>query len=137
MHHEPDGWRERVSRTANEGATAAPRLVTRGEQEFARLLDYYRIEWLYEPRSFPLRWDDEGNVTEAFTPDFCLLDHDLYVELTSMKQALASRKNRKLRLLRQLNADVNVKVLYRGDCQALFDKYGLGDVTEPDPEGLG
>jgi hypoxanthine phosphoribosyltransferase len=27
------------------------------EVEFARILDFYGITWIYEPRSFPLRWD--------------------------------------------------------------------------------
>ena len=120
-----------VSGTTDDRVGERPRLVTRGEQEFARLLDYYRIEWQYEPRRFALGWDAQGNVTDAFTPDFYLPEQDLYVELTSMKQSLVSRKNRKLRLLRELYPEVNVKLLYRGDCQALLDKYGLGDVTEP------
>ena len=40
------------------------------EEEFARLLDFYHIEWIYEPRAFPLRWEGD-KVTEMFTP--CLL----------------------------------------------------------------
>ena len=55
------------------------------EELFANLLDFYRLAWEYEPRSFPLQWDKEGNVTEAFTPDFYLPEYDLYVELTTMK----------------------------------------------------
>ena len=42
------------------------------EQIFANLLDYYRIAWDYEPRSFPIQWDKNGKVLEAFTPDFYL-----------------------------------------------------------------
>ena len=103
------------------------RFVNRSEEEFARLLDYYRIEWQYEPRSFPLRWGSEGEVVEAFTPDFYLPSEDLYVELTTMRQSLVNRKNRKLRRLRELYPEVNVKLLYRGDYQALALKYGLGD----------
>ena len=70
------------------------------EQVFANLLDFYGIAWAYEPRSFPLQWDKDGRVSEAFTPDFYLPEFDLYVELTTMKQALVTRKNRKIRLLR-------------------------------------
>ena len=101
------------------------RFINRAEEEFARLLDYYRVEWEYEPRSFPLRWDSDGRVTEAFTPDFYLPEEGLYVELTTMKQSLVNRKNRKLRRLRELYPEINVKLLYRGDCQALLTKYGL------------
>jgi hypoxanthine phosphoribosyltransferase len=109
------------------------RFMNRAEEEFARLLDYYRIEWQYEPRTFALKWDDEGRVIEAFTPDFYLPEQALYVELTTMKQSLVNRKNRKLRRLRELYPEVNVKLLYRGDCQALLVKYGLD--AEPVPPG--
>src|SRR5205814_2104658 len=70
------------------------------EEMFANLLDFYRIQWQYEPRSFSLQWDKDGKVTEAFTPDFYLPELDLYVELTTMKQSLVTRKNRKVKMLR-------------------------------------
>ena len=98
------------------------------EQIFANLLDFYRIAWEYEPRSFPLQWDKDGNVTEAFTPDFFLPDLDLYVELTTMKQALVTRKNRKIKLLRAIYPHVNIQVFYQKDFQDLIFKHGL---TQP------
>ncbi len=113
--------------TDQREAEPKARFVNRSEEELARLLDYYRIEWEYEPRTFPLKWDDKGNVTEAFTPDFYLPEADLYVELTTMKQSLVGRKNRKLRRLQELYPEVQVKLLYRGDYQALLAKYGLED----------
>lgn len=106
-----------------------PRLVNASEVEFARLLDYYRIDWVYEPRSFPLRWDEEGRVLEAFAPDFYLPQEDLFIELTTMRQSLVNRKNRKLRLLRELYPEVSVKLIYRGDYEALLAKYGI-DTSE-------
>lgn len=95
------------------------------EQLFANLLDFYRIQWDYEPRSFPLQWDKDGNVTEAFTPDFYLPEFDLYVELTTMKQALVTRKNRKVKLLRAIYPHINIQVFYQKDFQDLVFKYGL------------
>jgi len=95
------------------------------EREFARFLDYYRIRWVYEPVAFPIAWD-EGRVTEMFAPDFYLPEHDLYVELTTMKQSLVTPKNRKLRLLRELYPDVNIKLLYRKDYQQLLAQAGYG-----------
>jgi len=95
------------------------------EQIFANLLDFYRIRWEYEPRSFPLQWDKDGKVLEAFTPDFYLPDFDLYVELTTMKQANVTRKNRKIRLLRAIYPHVNIQVFYQKDVQDLVIKYGL------------
>jgi cytidylate kinase len=95
------------------------------EEVFANLLDFYRIAWDYEPRSFPLQWDKDGKVLEAFTPDFYLAEFDLYVELTTMKQANVTRKNRKIRLLRTIYPHVNIQVFYQKDVQDLVIKYGL------------
>lgn len=95
------------------------------EEIFANLLDFYRIQWQYEPRSFPLQWDKDGNVVEAFTPDFYLPEFDLYIELTTMKQALVTRKNRKIKLLRAVYPHINIQVFYQKDFQDLVFKYGL------------
>jgi cytidylate kinase len=95
------------------------------EQVFANLLDFYGIAWDYEPRSFPLQWDKDGKISEAFTPDFYLPEFDLYMELTTMKQANVTRKNRKIRLLRSIYPHVNIQVFYQKDVQDLLTKYGL------------
>ncbi|GAC1658665.1 MAG: hypothetical protein NVS9B1_19050 [Candidatus Dormibacteraceae bacterium] len=95
------------------------------EQEFARFLDYYRIRWVYEPMSFPIGWLEE-HVTEMFTPDFYLPEYDMYVEVTTMKQSLVTPKNRKVRLLRELYPDVNVRLLYQKDYQQLLVQAGYG-----------
>ncbi|HWQ55886.1 MAG TPA: cytidylate kinase family protein [Bryobacteraceae bacterium] len=97
------------------------------EEIFARLLDFYRIPWEYEPRTFPVRWDKDGKVAESFTPDFYLPEFDQYIELTTMKQSLVTRKNRKVRLLRQLYPNLNVQVYYQKDVENLIFKYGLGE----------
>lgn len=94
------------------------------EAEFARLLNYYGIEWQYEPHQFPLQWRD-GRPTEMFTPDFYLTEYDLYIELTTMRQSLVRRKNRKLRVLRALYPDINIKLLYRRDYQRLLERFGI------------
>jgi hypothetical protein len=103
----------------------APRFANRAELECARILDWYGIAWDYEPRSFVLECDAEGRVTRAFTPDFYLVDQDLYIEVTVMKQSLVTRKNRKLRELRELYPDVRVKLLYRRDIERLAQRYRL------------
>jgi len=59
-----------------------------------------------------------------FTPDFYLPEHDLYIELTTMKQSLVTPKNRKLRLLRELYPELNVRLLYRKDYQQLLAQAG-------------
>jgi hypothetical protein len=103
------------------------------EEEFARILDFYHIAWQYEPRTFPIEWDAEGNVLGSFTPDFYLTDHDLYIEMTTLKQALVTRKNRKVRLLKQLYPKINIKVLYASDLRKLVQKFaGSGAWQEQD-----
>jgi len=97
------------------------------EEIFANLLDFYRIPWEYEPRSFPVQWDKEGHVLEAFTPDFYLPEGDLYVELTTMKQSLVTKKNRKIKLLRSIYPEINIQVFYQKDIQDLVLKYGLAE----------
>jgi hypoxanthine phosphoribosyltransferase len=93
------------------------------ELEFARFLDYYRIRWVYEPVAFPIAWED-GRVAEMFAPDFYLPEHDLYVEITTMKQSLVTPKNRKVRRMRELYPDVRVKLLYRKDFEQLLAQAG-------------
>jgi hypothetical protein len=89
------------------------------------VLDWHGIPWMYEPRTFVLERDGEGRVTEAFTPDFYLPDQDLYLEVTVMKQSLVTRKNRKLRKLRELYPEVRIKLFYERDFERLAARYGL------------
>jgi hypothetical protein len=99
------------------------------EAEFARLLDFYQIRWQYEPRTFPIQWDAQGRVLESFTPDFYLPEQNLYIELTTRKQSLVTKKNRKIRLLKQQYPEVNIKIFYGKDFQQLLRKYGRGEKT--------
>ena len=112
------------ARPSNGATTLAPELSHPSEAEFARILDFYGVRWEYEPKTFVLERDDSGEVKEAFTPDFYLPDLDLYIELTTMRQALVTRKNRKVRRLRELYPDVNIKILYRRNLEGLMVKYG-------------
>ena len=105
--------------------TDPPRFANRIELECARILDWYGIPWEYEPTSFVLERDAEGRVTRAFTPDFFLPDENLYIEVTVMKQSLVTRKNRKLRELREQYPDINIKLFYRRDLERLAQRYRL------------
>jgi hypoxanthine phosphoribosyltransferase len=126
--------RSPAGRSATAGKPVPPVAVVRAarvqfahesEAEFARILDFYGISWLYEPRSFPLRWEGE-RILEAFTPDFFLPDLNLYLELTTLRQKLTTEKNRKVRQLRELYPQVNVKLLNKKDYLRLLAKYGYG-----------
>ncbi len=95
------------------------------EEAFAKVLDFYMIEWEYEPTTFPLEWDEDGRVITAFAPDFYLVEDELYIELTTMQQRHVTKKNRKLRLLRELYPDVKCKLMYRKDIANMGVKYRL------------
>ena len=95
------------------------------EQEFARILDFYKIKWEYEPTTFPIAWDDEGYVRESFTPDFYLPDYGIFIELTTMKQSLVTKKNRKVRLFEEHYPDIPIKLFYGKDYKALLVKFGI------------
>lgn len=97
------------------------------EEQFARILDFYQVPWEYEPRTFVLRRDEAGNILEAFSPDFYLPEQDLYIELTTMEQRLITKKHRKLRRLRKLYPEINIKLLNRADFKHMMLKYGLED----------
>jgi hypothetical protein len=103
----------------------APAFANQAEAVCASILDYYGVPWEYEPRTFVLEEDEHGRVVEAFTPDFYLPEQDLYVEITVMKQSLVTRKNRKLRRLRERYPDVNVKLFYKRDIARLAERYRL------------
>jgi hypothetical protein len=105
--------------------TEPPRFASQAELECAKVLDYYGVPWLYEPTTFVLEQDEEGRTTEAFSPDFYLPDQDLYVELTLMKQSLVTRKNRKLRKLRERYPDVRIKLFYKRDLERLAQHFHL------------
>lgn len=98
------------------------------EMEFARLLDFYDIKWLYEPRSFDIAWDRSGRPVQKFRPDFYLPAFDLYIELTTLSQKLVTKKNRKIRLLKELYPDVKCKIFYRKDYRKLLFKYGFDEL---------
>lgn len=108
----------------------------------ARILDFYAVRWEYEPHTFPILWNLDGAVVESFSPDFFLPDLELYLEMTTLRQRLVRKKNRKLRRLRELYPDINIKLFYARDFRALMLKYGkhaladglsgtLGQVSAP------
>jgi len=93
------------------------------------VLDYYGVPWEYEPRTFVLEEDAEGRVVEAFTPDFYLPEQELYVEITVMKQSLVTRKNRKLRKLRERYPEIKIKLFYKRDIERLAQRFRLDLVS--------
>lgn len=117
------------------GSGEPPVYAHPSEREFAQILDFYGLKWVYEPRSFPLHWEAE-RVLEMLTPDFFLPDLNLYVELTTLKQSLVTEKNRKLRRFRELYPESNIKLLYRRDYHRILAKFGFGPLAEAEVRGL-
>jgi hypoxanthine phosphoribosyltransferase len=125
--------RERA--TKGPDATEDIPFMHSSERELAKLLDFYGVKYLYEPRSFPLRWDGD-RVVEMFNPDFYLPVQDQYLELTTMKQSLVTQKNRKLRHLKELYPEINILLLYRRDLLRLLAKYGYGPLGEAEVQAI-
>jgi len=96
----------------------------------ARILDFYEVRWEYEPTTFPILWNLEGDVIESFAPDFYLPDLELFLEMTTLKQRLVRKKNRKLRRLRALYPDIRIKLFYARDFRAMMLKYGRLGLAE-------
>jgi hypoxanthine phosphoribosyltransferase len=111
----------------NNSTVSTPKFSHPSEAEFAKLLDYFQIPWEYEPRTFILEEDDQGNPLAAFSPDFYLLEQDLYVETTTLRQKLITKKNRKIRRLRELYPDINIKLFTRRDFRTLLARWGMAD----------
>jgi hypothetical protein len=109
------------------------RFAHASERQFAKLLDFYGIDWRYEPTSFDIDFDKEGRVLQRFTPDFFLPEFDLYIEITTLNQKLVTKKNRKVRRLRERYPEVSCKIFYQRDYLSLVAKYGLEDVRTPPP----
>jgi hypothetical protein len=119
-----DGPQQDQSGPSPDDAPSRPAFAHASEAELARILDFYQVRWDYEPDTFPIGWSMSGDVVESFSPDFYLPDFDLYVELTTLKQKLVRKKNRKLRRLRELYPDVRIKLFYARDFRMLLLKFG-------------
>jgi len=107
------------------------------ERVAAEILDFYRIRWQYEPRTFPIEWDGQGRVISSFSPDFYLTDFDVYIELTTMSQKLVTKKNRKLRRVKELYPEVNVKIFYQKDFRRLLARFGVSSESVEHAQGGG
>jgi hypothetical protein len=115
---------------AEEFTNKKPVFIHPIEATFAHILDFYGVTWEYEPKTFPLEWDEKGNVIEAFKPDFYLPQQNLYVELTTLRPKLTQKKNRKLKRIKELYPDVNIKLFKRRELRNMMLRFGLVDEAE-------
>jgi cytidylate kinase len=119
--------REDMGTKIINNASEVPVLKTESEKEFARILDMYQIDWQYEPKTFPIEWDDEGNITSAFSPDFYLTNFDTYIELTTMDQKYVTEKNKKVKKLKKLYPGTNIRIVYKKDFHTLVERFKMGE----------
>jgi hypothetical protein len=113
-----------------DAVIAGTRFAHASEAEMARILDFYAVRWQYEPMTFPILWNLDGEVVESFAPDFYLPDLELFLEMTTLRQRLVRKKNRKLRRLRELYPGIRIKLFYARDFRAMMLKYGRYALAE-------
>ena len=101
------------------------RFAHESERLFAELLDFYEVHWEYEPVEFPLRWNAQGSPIAAFRPDFYLPARGVFIELTTADQRLVTRKNGKVRRMRELYPEVPIMIVYQRDFLALLESHGV------------
>jgi hypoxanthine phosphoribosyltransferase len=120
----PDTGTPEVAAAPAGDTVDGTRFAHASEAEMARILDFYAVRWEYEPTTFPILWNLDGDVVESFAPDFYLPELELFLEMTTLKQRLVRKKNRKLRRLRELYPDIRIKLFYARDFRAMMLKYG-------------
>ena len=108
-------------------AAATRPFAHRSEAEFARILDFYGVRWAYEATAFPMSRREDGRVASSFSPDFYLPDLDLWIELTTIRQALMREKRKKLQRFSSLYPQIRIKLLGASDIRLMMWKYGLSD----------
>ena len=69
----------REARPRRSGRLPGAAFAHASEAEMSRILDFYGVSWRYEPTTFPILWNLEGDVVESFSPDFYLPEFDLYL----------------------------------------------------------
>ena len=116
-----------VSKTVDQEVRETPK----DEQAYLRLVERLSkasVEKHWEPY-IDIEWDDHGNVIQRFTPDFYLPEFDLYIEITTLNQKLVTKKNRKVRRLRERYPEIRCKIFYQRDYLSLVTKYDLEDAS--------
>lgn len=122
LYHRREGKKDLINHE-EKGLPKDIYFKNESEEEFAKVLDMYNLEWEYEPRTFPLKWDSEGNITQAFSPDFYLPRFNTYIELTIMNQKYTSGKRKKMALLKKLYPGTNISIVYKDDFHSLVQRF--------------
>jgi hypothetical protein len=121
----PDPARGGRTRHPSCAPAGQVRFAHPSERLFATWLDLSGEPWKYEPVEFALAWDPHGSPVSGFRPDFYLPELGLFIELTTADQRLVTRKNRKVRRMRELYPEVPIHIVYQRDFTALLASHGL------------
>ena len=103
---------------------------------YARLLDSVRIAYSYESEMLPITWNEDGEPTQFFSPDFFLPDvraprsdgtryEGRFVEITTCRRKLVTKKHRKLRHARDLYPQYEFLIVYRQDIYDICEELGF------------
>jgi len=104
-------------------ATQSSDFAHPSEKTFASLLSLYGHKWEYEPIEFALAWNENGQPTRGFRPDFYLPELNVFIELTVLEQRLVTKKNAKIRAFRALYPEVELVVVYQKDFNDIVLKH--------------
>ncbi len=99
------GIRQDVSKTAY--------FHSRWEANIARLYNYKKIKWEYEPKTF-----DIGG--QMYTPDFYIPDSDTYVEIKNFWGQYSKKRDTKFR---EAYPDIKLQVILKKEYLELQEKY--------------
>jgi hypothetical protein len=86
---------------------------SRWEANYARLLNYLKIKWTYEPKTFNLG-------LQNYTPDFYLPSQDMYVEVKNFLWKYSKIRDENFR---KLYPDIKLQLLLKSDYLKLENKY--------------
>ena len=95
------------------------------ERAFAKLLSLYGVIWVYEPVTLPLQWGSEGQVIQAFCPDFYLPEREAFVELTVAEPRRFARKMAKVKLASHLYPELEIVLVGARELDELCQKHGI------------
>ena len=99
------------------------------EEQFAEILETLNIEYEYEPKTFVIHSNGNGEIKKGFTPDFYLPELDLYVEVTSMHGNSCNKKNRKIVAIKEIY-DADAILLKKPKINKIFWKFRKGYLTK-------
>ena len=86
---------------------------SRWEANFARLMNFLRIKWVHQPRTFQLH-------SQKYTPDFYLPEMGTYIEIKNFLSAYSRNRDEEFR---RLYPDLELRLILKDEYLALQNTY--------------